>query len=98
MCSELIQKQPPEVFFRIDVLKLCQSLFFHKVAGLKPATLLKGRLWHMCFPVNFARFLRATLFFRTSLVAASAIQTSKIGALSKMSEWFLTEAATRVVL
>ena len=32
--------------------------FFNKVAGLRPATLLKKRLWHRCFPVNFAKFLR----------------------------------------
>ena len=25
---------------------------------LRPATLLKKRLWHKCFPVNFAKFLR----------------------------------------
>ena len=31
---------------------------FNKVAGLRPATLLKKRLWHRCFPVNFAKFLR----------------------------------------
>ena len=31
--------------------------FFNKVAGLRPATLLKMRLWHLCFPVNFAKFL-----------------------------------------
>ena len=37
---------------------LCQSLFFNKVAALRPATLLKKRLWHRCFPVNFAKFLR----------------------------------------
>ena len=30
----------------------------NKVAGLRPATLLKKRLWHSCFPVNFAKFLR----------------------------------------
>ena len=24
----------------------------------KPATLLKNRLWHKCFPVNFVKFLR----------------------------------------
>ena len=35
-----------------------QSLFFKKVAGLRPATLLKKRLWHRCFPANFAKFLR----------------------------------------
>ena len=34
---------------------LCQSLFFNKVAGLKPATLLKKRLLHRCFPMNFAK-------------------------------------------
>ena len=33
--------------------RLYQSLFFNKIAGL--------RLWHRCFPVNFAKFLR-TLF------------------------------------
>ena len=26
--------------------------------GLGPATLLKKRLWHRCFPVNFLKFLR----------------------------------------
>ena len=37
---------------------LCQSLFFNKVADLRPATLVKKRLWHRCFPVNFVEFLR----------------------------------------
>ena len=37
---------------------LCQSLFLNKVAGLRPATLLKMKLWHKCFPVSFAKFLR----------------------------------------
>ena len=32
--------------------------FFNKVAGLKPATLLKKRLWHRCFPMNAVKFLR----------------------------------------
>ena len=34
--------------------------------GLEPATLLKKRLWHRCFPVNFVKFLR-TPFLRTPL-------------------------------
>ena len=38
------QEQLPEV--------LC------KKGVLRPATLLKKRLWHKCFPVNFAKFLR----------------------------------------
>ena len=37
---------------------LRQSLFFNRVAGLRPATLLKKGLWRKCFPVNFAKFLR----------------------------------------
>ena len=45
---------------------LCQSLCFNKVTGLRPASLLKERLWHRCFPVNFAKFLR-TSFSRTPL-------------------------------
>ena len=36
----------------------CQSLFLNKVAGLRSATFLKKRLWHRCFPVNFAKFLK----------------------------------------
>ena len=41
---------------------LCQSLFFNKVAGLKPETLLKNRPWHKWFPINFIKFLRTTFF------------------------------------
>ena len=29
---------------------------------LRPATLLKKRLWHRCFPVNFVKFLRTPFF------------------------------------
>ena len=61
------QKQPPEVSVTKDVLRnftiftgkyLFQCLFLNKVAGLSPAILLKSRLWHRCFPVNFAKYLR----------------------------------------
>ena len=57
----------PEVFYKKGVLKnfakfigkhLCQSLFFNKVAGLGPATLLKKRLRYRCFPLNIAKFLK----------------------------------------
>ena len=57
----------PEVFCKKGVLKnfakftgkqLCQTLLFNKVTGLRPATLLKKRLWRRCFPVNFANFFR----------------------------------------
>ena len=61
----------PEVFCKKDFLKnftkftgkhLCQSLFFYKVAGLMAATLLKTRLWHKWFPVNFVKFLRTPFY------------------------------------
>ena len=50
---KLKQKEPPEVFYEKSVLRncakfmgkqLCQSLFFNKIAGLRPATSLKMRL------------------------------------------------------
>ena len=75
-----IQKQPPKVFYVKGVLRnfkkftgkhLCQNLFFNKVAALRPATLLKKRLWHRCFPVSFVKFLR-TPFFTEGLWTASS--------------------------
>ena len=57
----------PEVFCKKGILRnfakftgkhLCQSLFFNLVTGVRPATLLKVRLWHRCFPMTFAIFLR----------------------------------------
>ena len=53
------QKQSPDVFYKKGVLKN-----FAKFTGklrpelLRPATLLKKRLWHRCFPENFSKFLR----------------------------------------
>ena len=52
------QEQPPEVFYKKH---LCQGLFLNKVAGLGTATLLKKKLWHSCFPVNFAKLLRTPI-------------------------------------
>ena len=61
----------PEKFCKKGVLKnfaeflgkhLYQSFFFNKVAGLRPATLLRQRLWHRCFPVNFVKFSRTSIF------------------------------------
>ena len=66
------QKQPPELFYKKSVFEnfakstgkhLCQSLFFNKVAA---ATLLKERLWHRFFPVNFEKFLRTPFLQNTS--------------------------------
>ena len=45
-------------FVKFTGKHLCQSLFFNKFAALRPATLLKKRLWHRCFPVKFVKILR----------------------------------------
>ena len=44
---------------------LCQGLFFNEVTCIRPATLLKKRLWRSRFPVNIAKFLR-TLFLQNT--------------------------------
>ena len=60
------QKQSPGGVLQKGILKnstkftgkhLCKSRFFNKVAGLRPATLFKKRLWYKCFPVIFVKFL-----------------------------------------
>ena len=50
---------------------LWQSIFINKVAGLRLATLLRKRLWHRWFPVNYAKFLRTPFIYRTPPEAAS---------------------------
>ena len=49
---------------------LFRSLFFNKVAGLRPAALLKKRVRRRYFPVNFMKSLEQ-LFYRIPSVAAS---------------------------
>ena len=62
-----------EVFCEKVFLKIHQNLqentgarvsFLIKLlaSGLRPAALLKKSLWYRCFPVNFAKFLRAPIF------------------------------------
>ena len=88
------QKQPPEVFYNKCVHRnfaeftgkhLCQSFFFNKVVGLRPATLLKKRLWHRCFPVNFAKLLKTPFLQNTSgrLLLNSDIEKSILMAASE---------------
>ena len=70
----------PEVFRQTGILKnlskftekhLCQSLFFYKVAGLMPATLLKRDSGTGFFLVNFETFLRTPFYYRTPPAATS---------------------------
>ena len=84
---DIVQKQPPEVFYEKSDLRNfskltgkhpCQSLFFNKIAGLSLATLFKKRLWYRCFPVNFVNFLGTPSLQNTS------------GRLLLIFSWFLT--------
>ena len=50
-CS--LRKDVPRNFAKFTGRHFCQSLL--------PVALLKKRLWHRCFPVNFAKFLRTPL-------------------------------------
>ena len=52
----------PEVFCRKGVLRnFAKFTERYLRQSLRPATLLKKRVWHSCFPLNFEKFLR-TLF------------------------------------
>ena len=50
---------------------LRQNLFFNKVAGLRPASLLKKRLFHRCFHVNFAKTFKNIFFTKHLRTTAS---------------------------
>ena len=47
-------------------LKISQNSQENTCARVRPATLLKKRLWHRCFPVNFAKVLRTSFLQNTS--------------------------------
>ena len=57
---------------------LCQSFFFNKFAGLRPATLLKKRLWHRCFPLNFCEISKNIFSHRRPPVDGSVNKFFKI--------------------
>ena len=66
--NKLLGSSRPEVFCKKGVLRnfarftgkhLCKS-FFYSINW--PATLLKKKLWHRCFPVNLAKFVKTPFF------------------------------------
>ena len=94
LCYVRVRSSCQEVFCRKSVLidfakftrkHLWQSLFFNKVAGLRPATLLKTRLWHRCFPVNFAKFLKTSLLTEHLRWLPLAFQNESILYISRSS-------------
>ena len=57
---EISQNSQENTCVRVSFLIKLQT------SGLRPATLLKKRLWHRRFPVNFAKFLRVNFLQNTS--------------------------------
>ena len=59
---------------------MCQRLFFNKVAGLSPATLIKKRSGTGVFPVNFVKFVRTPFLQNTSgqLLLDIGIETVRV--------------------
>ena len=69
---------------------LCRSLFFNKVAGLRPATLLKKKLLHRCFPANVGKFLRTSFLIEHPqwlLLSVGKTKTVKLKPLYKLIYW-----------
>ena len=84
-------------FAKVTGKHLCQSLLFDKVAILRPATLLKKRLWHRCFPVNFLKFLWIPFFIERlwwlllkAIATLLSIGTAPRNRLPCFSSLFLT--------
>ena len=93
------EKQPQEVFYDKRLFRnftkftgkhLCQSSFFNKVAGLKPATLLKKRLAQV-FSCEFCEISKGTFFTEHLLTTASGflvnlekIKHGKVGFITEI--------------
>ena len=66
-----IEKGALKDFAKFTQKHLRRSLFFNKSAVFRPAVLLKKRLWHWCFPVNFSKFLKTPFFIEHLWTTAS---------------------------
>ena len=61
--KDLQRSSRPHVFCKEGVFKnFAKFTRKHLCQSLGPATLLKKRLWHKSFPVNFVKFLRTPIF------------------------------------
>ena len=73
-CS--VRKGALRNFTKFTGKHLCQNLFFNKNAGLRPATLLKKRIWHRYFTCEFCEISENTFF--TEHLRETAPDTTKI--------------------
>ena len=91
MCSSLdigkvkkMRRSRRRCYMKIGVLKNFAKftpvpVFLNKVTGLRTETLIKKRLWHKCFPVNFAKFLRTPFLQNTSGGCFCQLYSSVLG-------------------
>ena len=64
-----------------------RAYFLIKLQSSRLPILLKKRLWHRCFPVNFVKFLRTPFFTEHLWATASGYQRSS---LEHCSLWWLS--------
>ena len=80
------------VFANFDIQHFSE---IYILSGLRPATLLKKRFWHRCFPVNFAKFLRTpflTEYFRWLLPVIEKKQITRDVWISNYMTWNISNS------
>ena len=98
-CS--VKKGALRNFAKFSGKHLCQSLFFYKVAGIRPSTLFIKKLWHSCFPVNFAKFLGTPFLQNTSRrllpISCMGVTCTKLKHISRtiLRKFFLIKGRTK---
>ena len=108
--SKTSQKQSPggllwkrcSYRFRKITQHLCYSLIFNKVADLRSATLLRKKLWHRCFPVNFAKFtkmpfLRKHLWWLLLTSVLASFHPLKLRVINKTQKMFQKQSSRGVL-
>ena len=70
----LCKKDVLENFAKFTGKHLCKSLLFNKVAGLRPATLLKNEILTQVFSCEICEIFKNTFLYRTPPVVASVIE------------------------
>ena len=82
----VVRSSSPEMFYEKRIFEsfakltrkhMPKSLFFNKVADIRPPTLLKKRLWQKRFAMNFPK-LNRTHFLQNTSGAASRMFNNKV--------------------
>ena len=103
--ESFIKKQPPEGFCKKGVLKKFHKVhlktpalasLFNRVSGLRSATLLKNKLQHWCFQVNFVKFLRTPFLQNTSVICLTVSFHKEV--LYICSKLLLLEKLTKLTI